>query len=130
MLFRSEHMMFKGSRVIGTKDFEAEWALIEKQDELRAGMIAEISVVQEEIADALVAPQEALVAMEDGYVVFVVEGAGDGLKVENSFGSVTVRQAAGDIEAETDYASLDLEQVQGRIRAENKWLEARQRGVS
>ena len=40
-------------------------------------MIAEISVVQEELADAIVVPQQALVAMEDGYVVFVVEGEGE-----------------------------------------------------
>ena len=38
-----EHMMFKGSRVIGTTDFEAEWALIEQQDELRAKMNAEMN---------------------------------------------------------------------------------------
>lgn len=38
-----EHMMFKGSRVIGTKDFEREWLLIEEQDDLRAKMNAEMN---------------------------------------------------------------------------------------
>ena len=38
-----EHMMFKGSRVIGTSDFEAERALIERQDQLRDQMNAEMN---------------------------------------------------------------------------------------
>ncbi len=37
-----EHMMFKGTRIIGTTDFEADWALIEEQDGLRAKMNAEM----------------------------------------------------------------------------------------
>ena len=44
---------------------------------IKPGMIAEISVVQEEIMDAIVVPQQALVAMEEGYVVFVVDGSGE-----------------------------------------------------
>jgi predicted Zn-dependent peptidase len=37
-----EHMMFKGSKVIGTKDFEAEMAVMEEIDDLRAKMNAEM----------------------------------------------------------------------------------------
>ena len=37
-----EHMMFKGSQVIGTTDFEKEWAIIQEQDALRAQMNAEM----------------------------------------------------------------------------------------
>ena len=37
-----EHMMFKGSRVIGTTDFEQEWKIIQEQDALRAEMNAEM----------------------------------------------------------------------------------------
>ena len=35
-----EHMLFKGSRIIGTSDYQAERPLIERQDALRAEMIA------------------------------------------------------------------------------------------
>ncbi|UCF34589.1 MAG: insulinase family protein [Phycisphaerales bacterium] len=37
-----EHMMFKGSKVIGTKDFETEMAVMEEIDDLRAKMNAEM----------------------------------------------------------------------------------------
>lgn len=37
-----EHMMFKGSQVIGTTDFEQEWKIIQEQDALRAEMKAEM----------------------------------------------------------------------------------------
>ena len=38
-----EHMLFKGSRVIGTSNYQAERPLIKKQDELREKMIAEMT---------------------------------------------------------------------------------------
>ncbi|MGD2109235.1 MAG: pitrilysin family protein [Phycisphaerae bacterium] len=38
-----EHMMFKGSKVIGTTDYQAERAYIEQQDALRKKMIAEMN---------------------------------------------------------------------------------------
>jgi predicted Zn-dependent peptidase len=37
-----EHMMFKGSKVIGTKDFETEMAVMEEIDDLRAKMNVEM----------------------------------------------------------------------------------------
>ncbi len=53
-----EHMLFKGSRVIGTTDYEAERKLIEQQDALREKMIAEMNRMREmkrrgEITDVL-----------------------------------------------------------------------------
>lgn len=38
-----EHMLFKGSRIVGTSDYQAERAYIEMQDELRVKMIAEMN---------------------------------------------------------------------------------------
>ncbi len=38
-----EHMLFKGSRIIGTKNYEAEKPLIEQQDVLRSKMINEMN---------------------------------------------------------------------------------------
>jgi predicted Zn-dependent peptidase len=38
-----EHMLFKGTRIIGTEDYEGERPLIEQQDRLRAEMIAEMN---------------------------------------------------------------------------------------
>lgn len=38
-----EHMLFKGSRIIGTTDYEAEKPLIEQQDVLRSRMINEMN---------------------------------------------------------------------------------------
>lgn len=38
-----EHMLFKGSRIVGTSDYEAERTYIEAQDKLRAKMIAEMN---------------------------------------------------------------------------------------
>lgn len=38
-----EHMLFKGSRIIGTNDYEAECSLIEQQDILRAKMIDQMN---------------------------------------------------------------------------------------
>ena len=59
---------------------------------IKPGMIAEISVVQEVIPEALVVPQQALVAMEEGYVVFVVEGAGDDARAVTRTVGVSVSQ--------------------------------------
>ncbi len=44
---------------------------------LKPEMVANVGVVRQMIPDAVVIPQEALVRVEDGYVVFVAEGEGD-----------------------------------------------------
>lgn len=57
-----EHMMFKGTQVIGTSDFAAEQAIMEEQDEVRAEMQAEMEKMRVmkrrgEITDVLDAEQ-------------------------------------------------------------------------
>jgi len=42
-----EHMMFKGTRTIGTSDYEAEMAIMTQLDEIRTAMEAEYSVLRE-----------------------------------------------------------------------------------
>jgi predicted Zn-dependent peptidase len=42
-----EHMMFKGTRVIGTKDYKKDIALIEQQEKIRAEMRAEITKMRD-----------------------------------------------------------------------------------
>jgi predicted Zn-dependent peptidase len=44
-----EHMMFKGTRAIGTKDIEADLKLIAEQEELREGMRAELALMREKL---------------------------------------------------------------------------------
>lgn len=80
---------------------------------IKSGMIAEISVVQEEVADALVVPQQALVAMEEGYVVFVVEGAGDDARAAARTVGVSVSQG-NDIVVGSGLNSGDLLVVVGQ----------------
>ncbi len=60
-----------------SRTFPIELTLPNPDGLIKPGMITEISVVQEEILDAIVVPQQALVVMEDGFVVFVVEGSGE-----------------------------------------------------
>ncbi len=59
------------------RTFPLELTLPNPDRSIKPGMIASIEIVREEIPGALVVPQQALVAMERGRVVFVVEGAGD-----------------------------------------------------
>lgn len=44
---------------------------------IKPQMVVNVGLVRQTIADAIVIPQEALVRVEDGYVVFVAEGDGD-----------------------------------------------------
>ena len=60
-----------------SRTFPIELDLPNPDGMIKPGMIAEVSVVQEEIGDAIVVPRQALVAMEDGFVVFVAEGSGE-----------------------------------------------------
>jgi len=61
----------------GSRTFPIELVLPNPSGQIKPEMIAEIVVVRREMPDAIVVPQQALVSMEEGYVVFVVEGAGD-----------------------------------------------------
>ncbi len=44
---------------------------------IKPQMVANVGLVRQTVEDAIVIPQEALVRVEDGYVVFVVKGDGD-----------------------------------------------------
>ena len=60
-----------------SRTFPIELTLPNPGRRIKPGMVADISVVQEELAGAIVVPQQAVVSMEEGYVAFVVEGAGE-----------------------------------------------------
>ncbi len=44
-----EHMMFKGTRVIGTRDIDTDLRLIEEQEKVRDAMRAEMAVMREQL---------------------------------------------------------------------------------
>jgi len=44
-----EHMMFKGTKTIGTKDIEADLRLIDEQEKIREAMRAEMAVMREKL---------------------------------------------------------------------------------
>jgi len=56
-----EHMMFKGTRVIGTKDIETDLKLIEEQEKIREAMRAEMEVMRQRLRrgeiDDLMSPE-------------------------------------------------------------------------
>ncbi|MDE2973650.1 MAG: efflux RND transporter periplasmic adaptor subunit [Gemmatimonadota bacterium] len=60
-----------------SRTFPVELALPNPGGRIKPGMVADVSVVRAELADAVVVPRQALVSMEEGHVVFVVEGAGE-----------------------------------------------------
>ena len=96
-----------------SRTFPIELNLLNPRDLIKPGMIAEISVVQEEIADALVVPQQALVAMENGHVVFVVEGDGDDARATARPVSVSISQG-NDLILESGLFEGDLLVVVGQ----------------
>jgi len=50
---------------------------------IKPQMVANVGLVRQTIEDAIVIPQEALVRVENGYVVFVAEGEGDAAVVHS-----------------------------------------------
>ena len=60
-----------------SRTFPVELILPNPGGRIKSEMVASIAVVQEELSDAIVVPRQALVAMEEGHVVFVVEGTGE-----------------------------------------------------
>ena len=61
---------------LDARTFPVELTLPNPGGQIKPGMVAEVSVTQGEVADAIVVPRQALVSMEEGQVVFVVEEAG------------------------------------------------------
>ncbi len=60
-----------------SRTFPVELTLPNPGRRIKPEMVASVAVVQEELSDAIVVPQQVLVAMEEGHVVFVVEGTGE-----------------------------------------------------
>lgn len=58
------------------RTFPIELTLPNPGGSIKPGMVASISVVQEQLADAIVVPRQALVAMEEGHLLFVAEQSG------------------------------------------------------
>ena len=70
-------MTYVGAVVdLDARTFPVELTLPNPGGVIKPGMVAEVSVTQGEMADAIVVPRQALVSMEDGQVVFVAEEAG------------------------------------------------------
>lgn len=66
---------FVGSAIDpSNRTFPVEFRLPNPGRAVKPEMVANIEVVRRVLEDALVVPQEALVRVEEGYVVFVVEG--------------------------------------------------------
>jgi membrane fusion protein (multidrug efflux system) len=59
------------------RTFMVELEMANPDGLIKPQMVANVGLVRQTIADAVVIPQEALVRVEDGYVVFVVEGDGE-----------------------------------------------------
>ena len=59
------------------RTFPIELTLPNPGGRIKPGMVAEVSVVQAQMEGAIVVPRQALVAMEEGYIVFVVQGDGE-----------------------------------------------------
>ncbi len=72
-----------------SRTFPVELTLPNPSGDIKPEMVANVSVERRAIEDALVAPQDAVVRVENGYVVYVVTGAAGAETAEAR--SVTVR---------------------------------------
>ena len=61
----------------GNRTFLIEIEMPNPEGVIKPQMVVNVGVVRQMISDAIVIRQEALVRVEDGYVVFVAEGQGD-----------------------------------------------------
>lgn len=60
-----------------SRTFPVELALPNPGRRMKPEMLASVTLVHEHLEGAVVAPQEALVSMDFGYVAFVIDGAGE-----------------------------------------------------
>jgi len=60
-----------------SRTFPVEFTIPNPEDRIKPEMVANVSIVRRQREEVIVVPQEALVRVEDGYVVFVAEGTGD-----------------------------------------------------
>jgi membrane fusion protein (multidrug efflux system) len=63
------------------RTFLVELEMANPEGMIKPQMVANVGLVRQTVEHAVVVPQEALVRVEDGYVVFVVEGEGDAAMV-------------------------------------------------
>lgn len=76
--FRAK-VSFVGSAVDArNRTFPIELVLPNRDDLIKPEMVANVAVVRRVVQDAVVVPQDALVRVEDGYVVFVVTNWNEG----------------------------------------------------
>lgn len=69
---------YVGSTVnANNRTFRVELHMTNPGGVIKPQMVANLEIVRRTVHDALVVPQEALVRVEDGYVVFIVEGEGE-----------------------------------------------------
>ena len=64
------------------RTFAIEVQLPNPNGEIKPEMVANMSVTRRQVAEAIVVPQDALVRVEDGYVVYVVAGQGGATEAE------------------------------------------------
>lgn len=75
-----------------SRTFAVELVLPNPGGRIKPEMIADIEIVREEVGEAIVVPQQALVSMEDGFVVFVVEGTGEAARASRRSVEISVSQ--------------------------------------
>lgn len=61
----------------GNRTFPVELTLPNPGSRFKPEMVANVDLVRGEMESAIVVPQDALVRVEDGFIVFVVDGEGD-----------------------------------------------------
>jgi RND family efflux transporter MFP subunit len=100
------------------RTFPVEFTLPNPDRAIKPEMVADLTVVRREVEDAIVVPQEALVRVEEGYVVFVVRPEGDDFVAEArevSLGATQRNQAVvtRGLEAGDQLVVVGQEQVAG-----------------
>jgi membrane fusion protein, multidrug efflux system len=65
------------------RTFPIEIAVANPSATLKPGMIVNVRLARQTVQDAIVVPQEAVLRVETGYIVYVVSGAGEGLVAES-----------------------------------------------
>jgi len=76
-----------------TRTFPVEIVVPNASGALKPGMIANVRLARQTVAEALVVPQEAVLRVEDGYIVFVAVETDDGLVAQTR--SVVLGSAQG-----------------------------------
>ena len=86
-----EHMMFKGTRIIGTKDIDLDLKLIDEQETLREGMREEMAVMRERLRRGEIAGMDDQAAKTPRY-----------LELEKKFDALVLQQRDNIIKDQMD----------------------------